>query len=39
MVDVPQGGDVLTDDHAPLEQITDVSLLEYLRQGAPGSER
>jgi spermidine synthase len=39
LVDVPEGGDVLTDDHAPLEQITDVSLLEYLRQGAPGSDR
>ena len=30
---------VVSADEAPLEQITDVSLLEYLRQGAPGSER
>jgi len=37
VVDVPAGGDVLTDDLAPLERITDTSLLEYLRQGAPGS--
>jgi spermidine synthase len=37
IVDVPAGGDVLTDDLAPLERITDTSLLEYLRQGAPGS--
>jgi len=38
LTDVPAGGDVLTDDHAPLEQIADVALLEYLRQGAPGAD-
>jgi spermidine synthase len=34
---VPPGGDVLTDDRAPIEWLTDRALLEYLRQGAPGS--
>jgi hypothetical protein len=36
--DVPAGGDVLTDDHSPIELITDRALLEYLREGAPGAE-
>ncbi len=27
----------LTDDHAPLEWMTDRALLHYLRNGAPGS--
>ena len=29
---------MLTDDHSPLEWITDRALLEYLREGAPGAE-
>ena len=37
LVDVPEGGEPLTDDNAPLERITDRALLEYLRRGAPGS--
>jgi hypothetical protein len=36
--DIPAGGDVLTDDHSPIERITDRALLEYLREGAPGAE-
>ena len=32
------GGAVLTDDHSPIERITDRALLEYLREGAPGAE-
>ena len=36
--DVPPGGAVLTDDHSPIERITDRALLEYLREGAPGAE-
>lgn len=36
--DVPAGGSVLTDDHSPIELITDRALLEYLREGAPGAE-
>jgi spermidine synthase len=36
--DVPAGGEVLTDDHSPIERITDRALLEYLREGAPGAE-
>ena len=35
--DVPPGGSVLTDDHSPIEEITDRALLEYLREGAPGA--
>jgi spermidine synthase len=35
--DVPPGGSVLTDDHSPIERITDRALLEYLREGAPGA--
>jgi spermidine synthase len=34
--DVAPGGSVLTDDHSPIEEITDRALLEYLREGAPG---
>ena len=29
--------DPLTDDHAPIEWLTDRALLAYLREGAPGS--
>ncbi len=36
---VEPGGTVLTDDHAPIEWITDRALLTYLREGAPGAER
>ncbi len=36
--DIPAGGAVLTDDHSPIERITDRALLEYLREGAPGAE-
>lgn len=35
--DVDPGGRVLTDDHAPIEWLTDRALLAYLRQGAPGA--
>jgi spermidine synthase len=31
--------DPLTDDHAPIEWLTDTALLSYLREGAPGVER
>jgi spermidine synthase len=34
---VPPGQDPLTDDHAPIEWLTDRALLAYLREGAPGS--
>ncbi len=34
---VPAGGDVLTDDRAPIEWLTDVALLRYLQEGAPGA--
>ena len=37
--DVPPGGAILTDDHSPIEWITDRALLEYLREGAPGAEK
>lgn len=30
-------GDPLTDDHAPIEWLTDTALLAYLREGAPGA--
>jgi spermidine synthase len=33
---VPPGGAILTDDHAPIEWLTDRAVLEYLREGAPG---
>jgi shikimate dehydrogenase len=29
----------LTDDHAPIEWLTDTALLAYLQEGAPGAER
>jgi len=35
--DVAPGGDVLTDDRAPIELLTDRALLAYLREGAPGA--
>lgn len=35
--EVPPGGTVLTDDHAPVELLTDRALLEYLKEGAPGA--
>ncbi|MGI9116226.1 MAG: fused MFS/spermidine synthase, partial [Gaiellales bacterium] len=31
--------DPLTDDHAPIEWLTDTALLAYLRDGAPGASR
>jgi len=31
--------DPLTDDHAPIEWLTDTALLAYLQDGAPGAER
>lgn len=34
----PTDGEVLTDDHAPVEWLTDTALLSYLREGAPGAE-
>lgn len=37
LTDVAPGGQVLTDDHAPIEWITDGALIAYLRQGAPGA--
>lgn len=37
LLDVRPGGEVLTDDLAPVEQLTDLALLAYLRQGAPGA--
>jgi spermidine synthase len=33
----PDPGAVMTDDHAPVEQLTDAALLAYLREGAPGA--
>ena len=32
----PGGGQVLTDDKAPVEQMTDGAILDYLNQGTPG---
>jgi hypothetical protein len=32
----PAGGQVLTDDKAPVEQMTDGAILDYLNQGTPG---
>jgi len=37
LIDVAPGGQVLTDDHAPIEWVTDGALIAYLRQGAPGA--
>jgi spermidine synthase len=34
---VRPGGEVLTDDRAPIEWLTDRALLDYLREGAPGA--
>jgi spermidine synthase len=34
---VRPGGEVLTDDRAPIEWLTDRALFEYLRAGAPGA--
>lgn len=36
---VAPGGRILTDDHAPIEWVTDGALLSYLRAGAPGADR
>lgn len=36
---VAPGGTILTDDHAPIEWITDRALLTYLQEGAPGAQR
>ncbi len=36
---VDPGGTILTDDHAPIEWVTDRALLTYLREGAPGAAR
>ena len=33
---VPAGGEVFTDDLAPVEQMTDGAILDYLNQGTPG---
>jgi len=37
LTEVAPGGTVLTDDHAPIEWVTDMALVSYLRQGAPGA--
>ncbi len=34
---VAPGGEVFTDDHAPVEQMTDGAILDYLNRGAPGA--
>lgn len=34
---VPSGGTLITDDHAPIEWVTDRALITYLREGAPGA--
>jgi hypothetical protein len=34
---VEPGGEVFTDDHAPVEQMTDGAILDYLNEGAPGA--
>jgi spermidine synthase len=33
----PDPGAVLTDDHAPIEWLTDRAILDYLEAGAPGA--
>jgi spermidine synthase len=38
LTDVAPGGDILTDDRAPIEWLTDRAVLEYLREGAPGAQ-
>jgi spermidine synthase len=37
LVPAGPGGTVLTDDHAPIELLTDRALLRYLSEGAPGA--
>ncbi len=37
LTEVRPGGTVLTDDHAPIEWITDMALVSYLQEGAPGA--
>ncbi|MGB1712624.1 MAG: spermidine synthase, partial [Miltoncostaeaceae bacterium] len=37
LMPVEPGGDVFTDDHAPVEQMTDGAILDYLNEGAPGA--
>lgn len=37
LTEVPAGGEVFTDDHAPVEQMTDGAILDYLNEGAPGA--
>lgn len=39
LVEVSPGRMVLTDDHAPIEWVTDMALVTYLRDGAPGARR
>ena len=39
LADVPAGGRILTDDHSPIEWVTDRALLTYLQDGAPGASR
>ncbi|MEY4225845.1 MAG: hypothetical protein RL190_602 [Actinomycetota bacterium] len=34
---VAEAGEPLTDDHAPVEWLTDTALLSYLSEGAPGA--
>jgi len=34
---VAPGGEVFTDDHAPVEKMTDGAILDYLNKGAPGA--
>ena len=38
-VKIAPTADPLTDDHAPIEWLTDSALLSYLQDGAPGAER
>lgn len=37
LTEVPAGGEVFTDDLAPVEQMTDGAILDYLNEGAPGA--
>ncbi|MSO44211.1 MAG: spermine synthase [Thermoleophilia bacterium] len=34
---IPGGGEIFTDDRAPVEQMTDGAILNYLNRGAPGA--
>jgi hypothetical protein len=36
---VVPGGTILTDDHAPIEWVTDGAIVAYLQQGAPEAGR